>query len=384
MKFAALFAVAVLFAGMAIAEAPDTSLRPNLRPVIVPAYADVRPVARPAPAVPVVIADVMPQHDTVIAQTGAGVSLQTQAAVDLDAAAAAAPLATLSASNVPEDLVAALRIGDLTAPLAVIAPGGPDDPDQRPLLRPGSAQVPIVQPTAAMRPSQRPYERPDLARGAQTRPLFRAEQNLFAFSPNAVAESLRPTVRPAAFVQRAEEQAATVRRGQICGDPAIQGEVLGRVPGPGACGVEGAVRVRSVAGVTLTSRAVMNCATATALKSWVVNGAKPAVGNEGGGIASLRVVGTYSCRNRNGASTGRLSEHAQGRAIDIAGIGLRNGREVTVLTGWNTQRDGTILRDMWRAACGVFGTVLGPNANRFHRDHFHFDTARYRSGSYCR
>jgi hypothetical protein len=28
--------------------------------------------------------------------------------------------------------------------------------------------------------------------------------------------------------------------------------------------------------------------------------------------------------------------------------------------------------------------VLGPNANSFHRDHFHFDTARYRSGSYCR
>jgi len=28
--------------------------------------------------------------------------------------------------------------------------------------------------------------------------------------------------------------------------------------------------------------------------------------------------------------------------------------------------------------------VLGPEAARYHQDHFHFDTARYRSGSYCR
>jgi len=39
-------------------------------------------------------------------------------------------------------------------------------------------------------------------------------------------------------------------------------------------------------------------------------------------------------------------------------------------------RSGT--RDRFR------GTVLGPEANRFHRDHFHFDTAEYRSGPYCR
>jgi hypothetical protein len=79
-----------------------------------------------------------------------------------------------------------------------------------------------------------------------------------------------------------------------------------------------------------------------------------------------------------------LSEHSFGKAIDIAGIGLKSGREITVLTGWNSSRDSAALRRMWQAACGPFGTVLGPNSNRFHRDHFHFDTASYRSGSYCR
>ena len=44
-----------------------------------------------------------------------------------------------------------------------------------------------------------------------------------------------------------------------------------------------------------------------------------------------------------------------------------------------------MLRNLHRAACGPFGTVLGPNANAAHRDHYHFDTARYRSGTaYCR
>ncbi|MFT5066498.1 MAG: hypothetical protein ACJAXK_000487 [Yoonia sp.] len=258
----------------------------------------------------------------------------------------------------------------------VVAEG--TDSTTRPIAR-GEAP-----PAPPIRPEIRPYERPDLERGAATRPLYRAEQNLFAFSPNAIALSLRPTRRPAAIEQAAEAKRVARLRGQICGDPNIQGEAIGRISGRGACGVENAVRIKSVAGVRLSPQPTVDCRTATALKRWVVNGAKPAIGTEGGGIASLRVVSHYACRNRNAASSGRLSEHAFGRAIDIAGIKLNSGREITVLRGWNTPGDGARLRKMWRAACGPFGTVLGPEANRFHRDHFHFDTARYRSGSYCR
>jgi len=235
-----------------------------------------------------------------------------------------------------------------------------------------------------MRPPPRPHERPDLAHGANTRPLYRAEQNLFAFSPTAIASSLRPVRRPASIEQAAQAARVARLRGQICGDPNIQGEAIGRISGRGACGVENAVRIKSVAGVRMSPQPTVDCRTATALKRWVVNGAKPAVASEGGGIASLRVVSHYACRNRNSASSGRLSEHAFGHAIDIAGIKLNSGREITVLDGWNTREDGARLRKMWQAACGPFGTVLGPDANRFHADHFHFDTARYRSGSYCR
>ncbi len=248
----------------------------------------------------------------------------------------------------------------------------------RPLAR---GEVPATPP---LRPVLRPYLRLDLAHGAMTRPTYRAELFTFAISPYALRRSLTPQIRPRAIEQAAEARRLARVRGQVCGDPSIQGKAVGRVNGRGACGIDNAVQVRSVAGVRLTPAATIDCRTAKALRSWVVNGAQPAVGGAGGGVASLRVVSHYACRNRNSAASGRLSEHAFGRAIDIAGIKLKSGREITVLRGWNNAGDGAILRQMWRAACGPFGTVLGPNANRFHRDHFHFDTARYRSGSYCR
>ena len=256
---------------------------------------------------------------------------------------------------------------------------------RRPQLRPSAlVPPPPTPPTSDERPVLRPFERPRLAHGAQTRAILRAEQNLFAFSPYALRQSPRPVLRPAAITQRAVALRLARRKGQVCGDPAIQGQSIGRVNGKGSCGIDSAVRVRSVAGVTLTPNATIDCRTAGALKAWVAQTAKPVVGTMGGGISSLRVVSHYACRNRNSATSGRLSEHAFGRAIDIAGIGLKSGQEITVLTDWRRGARGEALRRMWRGACGPFGTVLGPNANAAHRDHFHFDTARYRSGSYCR
>lgn len=179
------------------------------------------------------------------------------------------------------------------------------------------------------------------------------------------------------------EAEAQVGPGNVCGDPALFGEEIGTVDGAGACGIDGAVRLTSVSGVTLSTPAMINCSTATALKTWVEGGVRPSVGETGGGVQSLRVVAHYSCRSRNNQTGARLSEHSFGNAIDIAGIGLADGTEMTVLTDWNG-RYASQLRQMWRAACGPFGTVLGPEADRFHRDHFHFDTADYRSGSFCR
>lgn len=42
------------------------------------------------------------------------------------------------------------------------------------------------------------------------------------------------------------------------------------------------------------------------------------------------------------------------------------------------------LRAAHRTACKIFGTVLGPEANRAHRNHFHMDRAQRDLGHYCR
>ncbi|MEC7792666.1 MAG: extensin family protein, partial [Pseudomonadota bacterium] len=203
-----------------------------------------------------------------------------------------------------------------------------------------------------------------------------------------VAPSLTRVLRPRKRSDEVEEagrrKQAARRRGAVCGDLDIQGVEVGAVGGPGACGISQAVRVSAVSGVALSTHALMDCTTAKSLKTWVDRGMKPAVRQRGGGVSQIRVVAHYACRTRNNQKGAKLSEHGKGRAVDVAGFTLVDGTKISVLEGWGTRRDGKVLKRMHSAACGPFGTVLGPDANRFHRDHFHFDTARYRSGSYCR
>ncbi len=229
----------------------------------------------------------------------------------------------------------------------------------RPMLRPGSATAPELK-----------TGRPVQSKEAQSKGLMRA---------------LRPLLRPRSIRREARQQKKLLKKGAVCGDLSIQGQAVGRVPGRlAACGINDAVKISAVNGVVLSQKAVMNCQTAQALNTWVKTGLRPAVGNQGGGVSSLRVVAHYACRTRNNRKGAKISEHGKGNAIDIAGIGLKNGSELTVLSDWGRGKDGRILKKAHRAACGPFGTVLGPKADRFHRDHFHLDTARHRGGAYCR
>jgi len=197
--------------------------------------------------------------------------------------------------------------------------------------------------------------------------------------------SLRPLFRSRKVEKQARAQRQLLAKGAVCGDLAIQGEAIGRVKGRlRGCGVENAVRVRSVSGVTLSQTSVMDCVTANALKNWIEKSAKPALSRKGGGLKGLRVAAHYACRTRNNQKGAKISEHGRGRAIDISAFRLNDGSEVSVLKGWGARSTSKAMRQMHKGACGPFGTVLGPNANRFHRDHFHFDTARYRSGRYCK
>jgi hypothetical protein len=46
-------------------------------------------------------------------------------------------------------------------------------------------------------------------------------------------------------------------------------------------------------------------------------------------------------------------------------------------------KEGAFLRRLHRGACGIFSTVLGPEANDAHRNHFHLDLAPRRRKAFC-
>ena len=162
----------------------------------------------------------------------------------------------------------------------------------------------------------------------------------------------------------------------------LKAEKIGTIPGPGACGVPDAYRVTEAAGVRLSQAATIRRATAETLDGWLRAHAIPIIGNRGGGLVAIQVPAHYACRTRNHRPGARLSEHAKGNAIDISAFILADGSRIAV-TDWRGS-NGRVLKRLHASACGPFGTVLGPESDRFHQDHFHLDIADYRSGPYCR
>ncbi len=151
------------------------------------------------------------------------------------------------------------------------------------------------------------------------------------------------------------------------------------------CGLENPVEVSVVAGVEVAPPVVTGCNIATALADWLEHDvADHADTMLDASVTRIDQVSGYVCRNRNSAAKGRLSLHAVANAIDIASFHLADGAKVTVEHGWPAKdAQSEFLKASWQSACGRFGTVLGPESDEWHRDHFHLDGAERRS-SYCR
>jgi hypothetical protein len=208
----------------------------------------------------------------------------------------------------------------------------------------------------------------------------------------------------------------------------------------GACGAPAPIVVRSLAApkIDIAPPATLTCPMAAALNEWLTKSVQPAA-LEAFGVPVVRLVSasSYACRNRYGQSTAPLSEHALVNALDLSGFVLADGRTVKVEAGWGpVARDavaggatgkttdkvadasskialkpapmrlgGTVtaaadspkpatekssqtktsefLRRVHREACSTFGTVLGPEANDAHRNHFHLDMMARRRSAYC-
>jgi hypothetical protein len=234
------------------------------------------------------------------------------------------------------------------------------------------------------------------------------------------------------------------------------------------CGTAAPVRLKRLGadpGVEISPAATLNCDMVLALDTWIRTAVQPAAERLlGSRIVQLRNVSSYSCRNRNSAAEGPISEHAFANALDIAGFTTADGRQLAPLKHWGPTRreieaarraaeaarqaaaeaarqaaaeaekeaqakaspeeakaaraagnepplpepapipplrpeappagsdappteirapETEFLRAVHKGACGDFSTVLGPEANNAHKDHFHLDLAPRRRGAYC-
>ncbi len=153
------------------------------------------------------------------------------------------------------------------------------------------------------------------------------------------------------------------------------------------CGVAAPIEVTYVGTdhvIEISPEATINCNMAAALLTWVDETLQPAALEQfDSPVSRIQNASSYACRRRNNAPTGKLSEHALGNALDVSGFIWDNGDRVTVEDGWPSLigdllpgPEARFLKAVHKGGCEVFSTVLGPEANALHADHFHFDLGR--------
>jgi hypothetical protein len=164
----------------------------------------------------------------------------------------------------------------------------------------------------------------------------------------------------------------------------------------------------------------------------------------GSTVVKIQNATSYACRNRYGGDATPLSEHALANALDVSEFVLANGERITILDDWpkvvetppppeanpkrapedkesvtaskpapdgktvkaankpavtpakaesdappspppvakepEMDREAQFVTFLHEDACRRFGTVLGPDANAAHKNHFHLDMKKRRKG----
>lgn len=148
----------------------------------------------------------------------------------------------------------------------------------------------------------------------------------------------------------------------------------------GGCSQIDSIKLLDV-GADVTNLGPVKCELAGKFAAWTEYAVKRAARQYlGSDLKRIETMGSYSCRNI--AGSGKLSEHAHANAIDVSAFVLADGRRITVENNWKSgRREMQFLAAIHNSACKRFGTVLSPNYNAAHRDHFHLDMS---GNGYCR
>ncbi len=156
----------------------------------------------------------------------------------------------------------------------------------------------------------------------------------------------------------------------------------------GVCGTPAPIELSSVnAGQTVTIRpaAKLNCNMASQFRRWMEEVVQPSAKTHlETEITGVINIASYHCRTRYNDPGQRISQHAFANALDVAGFITAKGEQIDVEKFWEGDTpQSRFLREIHDGACKIFGTVLGPEANAAHRNHFHLDMTKRRHGSYC-
>lgn len=215
-------------------------------------------------------------------------------------------------------------------------------------------------------------------------------------APRDVRASLPPIQRgvvspaPMNRIATKPQRVATQVEDQTCiSELSATGAQFSPIPdtyaAPG-CNKLGTVQLSALSGDSgrfgLSNVGPLQCKTANTFSNWVRFGVDRAAQQIlGSPLARVETMGTYSCRNVAGSD--KRSAHARAAAIDVSGFVLEDGRRIVLEQDWNggTAAEREFLRVVHKSACKRFGTVLGPEYNDAHKDHFHLEGS---GAKFCR
>ena len=208
--------------------------------------------------------------------------------------------------------------------------------------------------------------------------MVREHPERFPWTPLSLADPVGPfTGRKLAALTDDAAQCATLL------DDAGSGEVAvpARTAADGQCGYADGVRLQpgQSGAIRFTpSGLVTACPVAAALIIWERDVVQPAARRHlGTTITRIDHAGSYSCRRISGRAAGQYSEHATADAVDVTGFRTGDGTSVSVLSDWTGDPGkAAFLREVRDGACDLFSTVLSPDYNAAHADHFHLDQAK--------
>jgi len=177
---------------------------------------------------------------------------------------------------------------------------------------------------------------------------------------------------------RATEERACLASGTVQESPFIKTKLS--LGGPGVCGAAQPFALAAADGgrISLRPAALLRCPMIPQVNRWVATVIEPAAQRVYGvPLAELKIAASYACGPMNNVYGAHLSEHGHANALDVSAFILADGRSISVKKGWRGDyRDRAFLHAVHDGACQHFTTVLSPDYDANHHDHFHVDLAR--------